>query len=387
MAAFPGPHRSTILVRNHELSGNTPYPVVGKNPYDRHRTGGTTALVVGPNRKLIDEYVTSSGTIRNCAGGGTPWGTWLTCEETREKGHGCVFEVDPNDPENHLSKTPIREMGAFSHEACDVDSATGIAYLTEDDSPSFLYRYIPNDRSQKPGALQKGGKLQAAAIEERPNSDAESFHPRQTFDIVWKKINPEKASDDAKNKGCIQFSRLERCHFAAGVFWFNDTSAGYSNGKQGRIYRYIPATNQLELFYEADDASEMESPDNICITPWGDVWFVEDGSGSDRIKGITPEGDVYQFGENRLNNSELAGPTFSPDGNTFFVNIQTPGITIAIWGPFARRNASRQRRMAHAAPPVNMAPQISDKLAEFALRQGITELEAAAFHRLGVPIV
>ncbi|WP_139186983.1 alkaline phosphatase PhoX [Sediminibacillus halophilus] len=387
MAAFPGKHNSTVLVRNHELTGNTDYPVIGKNPYDKDNTGGTTALVVGPNRKVIDEYVSSSGTIRNCAGGGTPWGTWLTCEETLERGHGYVFEVDPNDPENKRSRTPIREMGAFSHEACDVDPATGIVYLTEDSSPSFLYRFIPVDPSPQPGALQKGGTLQAAAYEEMPNRYAESLYPAKKYNIIWKTINPEKASDDAEAKGCIQFSRLEGSQFSAGVFWFSDTSARSSTGEQGRIYRYIPATNQLELFYEAASANEMEMPDNLCITPWGDVWFVEDGPGNDRVMGITPEGQVYQFAENKLNDSELAGPTFSPDGRTFFVNIQTPGITFAIWGPFARRNAGRQRQMAHAAPPAGLGPSISGEVTAFAEQQGMSDLEVAALERHGIPLL
>ncbi|HEY4650718.1 MAG TPA: alkaline phosphatase PhoX, partial [Pontibacter sp.] len=78
--------------------------------------------------------------------------------------HGYVFEVDPQQPENDLSKTPIKEMGRFSHEACAIDPSTGYVYLTEDSSPSYLCRFIPNDLSQKPGSLQKGGKLYAAAV-------------------------------------------------------------------------------------------------------------------------------------------------------------------------------------------------------------------------------
>ncbi|MFC3040504.1 alkaline phosphatase PhoX [Virgibacillus xinjiangensis] len=385
MAAFQGKHNSTILVRNHELTGNTKYPVIGENPYSKDYTGGTTALVVGANRKVEEEYVTSAGTIRNCAGGGTPWGTWLTCEETLHRGHGYVFEVDPLDPENNLSKTPIREMGAFSHEAVDVDPATGIVYLTEDAGPSFFYRFLPNDRSQKIGSLHKGGKLQAAAIEELSANHASDFYSGQKFGIVWKDVDPEKPTDDAEDKGCIQFSRLEGCHMVGGVFWFSDTSGGQEG--LGTVYRYIPATNTLELFYESTKSNDLEAPDNITVTPWGDLWIAEDGGGVDRIIGLTPEGEAYTFAENRLNHSELAGPTFSPDGKTFFVNIQDPGLTLAIWGPFAKRNARGQRRMGHAAPPKGYAPEISDKLAAFAEVQGMTDLEVAAFHRHGMPVL
>ncbi|MEH7379140.1 alkaline phosphatase PhoX [Bacillus sp. JJ1533] len=378
MAAFEGPNNTTILVRNHELSAG---PAFGSNPYDPNAKGGTTALVVSANRKVIKEYVTSSGTIRNCAGGATPWGTWLTCEENRSAGHGYVFEVDPQQPENDLSKTPIKEMGRFSHEACAIDPSTGYVYLTEDASPSYLYRFIPNDLSQKPGSLQKGGKLYAAAIEAVTDPAASTFKTGQTFKIVWKEVDPHWCREEADAQNCIKFSRLEGAFFQEGVFWFDDTSAGEK--KLGRVYRYVPHTNTLELFYEGNDAREMEYPDNICCTPWGDLWFVEDGAGQDRIMGITPEGKVYPFAANRLNDEEFAGPTFSPDGNTLFVNIQEPGITFAIWGPFQRRNSARAREMSFAAPK-NLAPQVSEKVAKAAEAQGMSVLEAAAFERHGV---
>ncbi|WP_078544840.1 alkaline phosphatase PhoX [Litchfieldia alkalitelluris] len=378
MAAFEGPNNTTVLVRNHEISGG---PAFGKNPFDVNAGGGTSALVVGPNREVMKEYVTSSGTIRNCAGGATPWGTWLTCEENRSEGHGYVFEVDPHQPENDLSRTPIKEMGRFAHEACAIDPSTGYVYLTEDASPSYLYRFIPNDTSQKLGSLQKGGTLYAAAIEAVTDPAASNFKTGQTFKIVWKQVDPHMCREEADAQNCIKFSRLEGAFFQEGVFWFDDTSAGEK--KLGRVYRYVPHTNTLELFYEGNDAQQMEYPDNICCTPWGDLWFVEDGSGQDRIMGITPEGKVYPFAANRLNNNEFAGPTFSPDGKTLFVNIQKPGVTFAIWGPFARRNAARAREMSFAAP-ANLAPKVSEKIAKAAEAQGMSILEAAAFERHGI---
>ncbi|WP_338471709.1 DUF839 domain-containing protein [Niallia sp. XMNu-256] len=383
MAAFKGEKNTTILVRNHENSTNSNLPVNGKNPWSNGAAGGTTTLIVGPNRELIDHYVSSSGTIRNCAGGATTWGTWLTMEETRNMGHGFVFEVNPLDPENEMSRTPIRDMGYFSHEAGHVDPSTGIWYLTEDANPSFLYRFTPHDRSQTLGSLQKGGILEAAAIDELPQ--ASQMATGQKFGVVWKKLNPERAQQDAKDLGCIQFSRLEGAYFSEGTFWFDDTSAG--SERLGRVYRYTPATNSLELFYESTDKNDLEAPDNICITPWGDLWIAEDGGGNDRIIGLTPEGEVYTFAENMMNNSEFAGPTFSHDGNTFFVNMQTPGITFAIWGPFARKNSTRRRAMNYAQPPQALAPIVSDKLASFAEEQGMSMLDAAALERHGMPIL
>ncbi len=397
MAAFQGPGHTTILVRNHELSGSES-AVQGKNPYNRHAPGGTAALVLGPDRKKFAEYVTSSGSMQNCAGGATPWGTWLTCEETRTDGHGYVFEVMPNEPENKLSKTPIRDMGFFSHEATAIDPATGIVYLTEDDfrgsidpndpandeRSSFLYRYIPNDRTPRPGALQRGGELQALAIEEKTNPDADFMNPGQKFGVVWKDVNKEDPHDDALEKGCVRFNRLEGASFAGGVFWFDDTAGGEK--RLGQIYRYTPATETLELFYEGTEANKMESPDNIVITPWGDLLFAEDGGNGNRVMGITPDGEVYEFANNHLNGSEFCGPTFSPDGQTFFLNIQSPGLTFAIWGPFPGRRPGRQRQMGHAAPPKHFAPRISAEMSQIARESGISDLEAAAFLRHGVPL-
>ena len=422
MAAYPGPgSNTTVLVRNHELRPSDlpptgdDAPVPGTNPYDPAAPGETTGIVVNlEDRTEIEDFVTSSGTLNNCAGGATPWGTWLTCEEDRTTGHGYVFEVDPRDPENDLSRTPIRDMGFFSHEAVDIDPATGVAYLTEDDfrgaivdakkevaadlstdeggagtRVSFLYRYIPRDRCQGPGALQKGGRLQVLTLEKRPNYNVDLAFPRDRFQVVWKNVKPEEPHESAEDLGAARFNRLEGAYFAGGAFWFDDTIGGEK--RLGQIFRYLPASNTLELFYEGTRRGEMESPDNIVVTPWGDLWFAEDealiGDTVNRVMGVTPDGWVYPFARNRLNDSEFAGPTFSPDGNTFFVNFQNPGKTFAIWGPFGGQSAARQQRMAVAAPPSHMAPRVSGELAEAARTFGMSSLEAAAFDRLGVPLV
>ncbi len=436
MAAYPGPGSNTaVLVRNHELRpsdiGTTigtdrPVydPVYGGNPYDSNAPGGTTGVLVNlEDRTSIEEFVTSSGTLNNCAGGATPWGTWLTCEEDRSTSptqHGYVFEVDPSDPENDISKTPIRNMGYFSHEAVDIDPSTGIAYLTEDDfrgaivdanaevvadyptgetdpstglpgtgtRVSFLYRYVPDDRSSKPFLLRGGGgTLQVLTIDERPNYNVDLAFPGQRFQVVWKEVNPEEPHESAEDVGAARFGRLEGAYFAGGACWFDDTIGGEK--RLGQIFRYLPGSNTLELFYEGTDPGKMESPDNIVVTPWGDLWFVEDetidgGDTINRVMGVTPGGQVYPFARNRLNDSEFAGPTFSTDGNTFFVNFQNPGITFAIWGPFQRKSSKRQQQMAVAAPPESMAPKVSGELAEAAQKFGMSPLEAAAYNRLGV---
>ena len=413
MAAFAGPGNTTVLVRNHEVQTGDGPPVVGVNPYDATDWGGTTAVVVGPNRKELDAYVANAGTRTNCAGGGTPWGTWITCEETLTVSgaqHGYCFEVMWDDPENDLSKTPITAMGLFSHESIDVDPRTGVVYLTEDsfagsipadpntevDSnpafrSSFLFRYLPNDRSQRPGALLNGGTLQALAID-GVTRNADLYNPGQSFAVRWVTVEPAIAHADALAKGAVRFTRLEGSHFAGGAFWFDDTQGG--EARRGQIYRLIPGpenvigADRLELVFESTSANTLDLPDNLIVTPWGDLWLAEDGGGENRIVGLTPEGQTYVFGLNRLPGSnEFAGPTFSPDGQTFFVNVQDPGVTFAIWGPFARQNRQRQLQLAHAAPRTEYSPKISGELAEAADRYGLTRLEAAAYDRLGVPLV
>ncbi len=418
MAAFRGPRKgTTLLVRNHELSVSEVGPnsnneaVEGRNPYDENQPGGTTGILVdNESRREIRDFVTSSGQSTNCAGGATPWGTWLTCEETKEPNHGYVFEVDPNNPQSDLSKTPITAMGRFSHEAVDIDPKTGIAYLTEDDpsgvlnsgdpnqeSPSnasFLYRFIPNNKRQKPGALQDGGRLQVMTIDDVTKTNADLFERGQRFEVRWADISdPNAAHEQAlATPNAVKFNRLEGAFFKGGAFWFDDTNGG--ENRLGQIFRYFPETKKLELFYEGNDPDKIESPDNITITPWGDLWFAEDeavppGRGDDvnRIMGVTPQGQVYKFARNTRNDSEFAGPTFSPNGRTFFVNIQNPGLTLAIWGPFQSSNSARQQQMSYAAPPKEFAPQISGELAEAAERYGMSTLEAAAYDRLGVPLV
>ena len=241
MGTFPGPGGTTVLVRNHELP-----------------TGGTTAVVVDDERRRANAFRTSWGTSFNCGGCATPWGTWLTCEESLDPGHGYVYEVSWEDPEGELSRRPIEAMGRFSHEAAAVDPATGAVYLTEDDKSSreaprsFLYRYVPNDTDGRPGALHAGGRLEALAADD-------------AGDVRWIDVDPADAHDEALRGAAARFARLEGCTFAADVLWFDDTSGG--KAQLGQIFRYDPAQERLELFLESGARSLMDMPDNLTTTP------------------------------------------------------------------------------------------------------------------------
>ena len=212
MAAFPGPQNTVILVRNHELSPNSTTEVVGPNPYDPLCKGGTTTLQVGSNRQLVNHYASLSGTYRNCAGGPTPWGSWITCVEntstpaTNRPGnatnvsqlHGYNFEV-PARATVPVNPVPLVAMGRFNHEAVAIDPRTGIVYETEDQRDSLFYRFLPS----QPNNLSAGGTLQALKIKNRPQAKTFAGFPQgQPIPVEWVTIdNPDPATDTVRVEG------------------------------------------------------------------------------------------------------------------------------------------------------------------------------------------
>ncbi|MDZ8223123.1 alkaline phosphatase PhoX [Nostoc sp. ChiVER01] len=350
MAAFPGPQNTTILIRNHELSNSSGTRVPGvevPNPYDPICRGGTTTLVVGPDRELIKQFSSLGGTIRNCAGGRTPWGSWISCEEdtTRpsasngvKKLHGYNFEV-PASATSPVDPVPLVAMGRFNHEAVAVDPKTGYVYQTEDRGDSLFYRFIPT----VPGQLKEGGILQALKIIGRPGVNTKTgFVVGQKLAVDWVNIpDPNPITTDnvrvqGFNLGAAQFSRGEGIYYddnnGKGEFYFTATDGGPVGG--GQVWRYIPGEEKIELFVESESKNELDMPDNIVVAPFGDLILCEDGDGDNFLIGVTPSGEIYKFARNALETGEFAGACFSPDGRTLFVNIQTPGITLAIWGPW-----------------------------------------------------
>ena len=362
MAAFPGPNGTTVLVRNHELDLN----MLAEGPFGpgaelRSRLdssliydqapgpGGTTTLVYDTRRKTLERQSLSlTGTIRNCAGGPTPWGSWISCEETvqladarHKQNHGYNFEV-PAMADGVVTPTPLKAMGRFYHEAIAVDAQTGIVYQTEDRDDSLLYRFIPERR----GDLASGGQLQALAIRDLPSADmrnwmAQSIPVGRTFEADWIDLDDvQSPKDDLRVRGfaagAARFARGEGMWAGQGVIYFACTSGGSS--KAGQIWKYVPDANggKLQLFIEPNDTSVLEMADNITVAPWGDLIICEDGPNGNHVLGVTPQGRLYQLARNVMNTSEFAGAVFSPDGSTLFVNIQTPGLTLAITGPWRR---------------------------------------------------
>ncbi|MBD2595560.1 DUF839 domain-containing protein [Nostoc spongiaeforme FACHB-130] len=337
MAAFAGANGNTILIRNHELSPTSSNGLNAPNSskYNTSARGGCTKLVVNSSRNLVEHRGVLAGTIRNCAGGPTPSGSWLSCEETFEtnnsKRHGYVFEV-PSSANTFVTPVPLTAMGRFNHEAAAVDPNTGYIYMTEDQPNGLFYRFIPNQTNN----LSAGGTLYALRIIGSSGINTATNFPKNTQRAVdWVTINtPDPATDTVRtegyNKGAARFSGGEGIFYGNGYVYFTCKSGGSSG--DGQIWRYSPTNNTVELYIEPNNSGVLDNPDNIIVFPNRDIFLCEDGDGTDYILGITPSGSLYKFARNALNTSEFAGVCFSPDGQTMFVNMQTPGITFAIWG-------------------------------------------------------
>lgn len=389
MACFPGDSADEVVVIcNHELEAAwtkmSPWGEGNRllSSADRSKLfddgkgahpsiGGTTTILYNlREKKKARQFLSLAATNRNCAGGATPWNSWLTCEEDEvlagdetgaAQNHGYVFEVAAS-ARGLVEPAPIRAMGRFKHEAVCIDPRTGIVYLTEDQVDGLLYRYIP----AKPGNLHAGGRLQALVLRDAPSADTGnrvkpaprtaktvSIGVGEKLPVRWIDVDEIDApKNDLRARGhgagAASFARNE------GMWWGHDSAyfAATIGGRagKGQLWRYRPSKAEgtdgedrdpalLELFIEPNDSSIVENPDNITVAPWGDLIVCEDGgteSPSNRLLGVTPAGRVYPFAFNAVSDSEFAGACFSPDGSTLFVNIQGNGLTLAVTGPWKR---------------------------------------------------
>ncbi len=388
MATFAGSNGRVILVRNHELTADNyslgPYGWTNElfAKTDRSRVydaghghphlGGTTTLVYDPaTRKVERQFLSLAGTLRNCAGGPTPWNSWISCEETvdlagedNERDHGYAFEVPASPTPGLVTPTPLKAMGRFYHEAVAIDPRTGIVYQTEDRVDGLVYRFIPT----RPGNLAAGGRLQVLAVRDRKTCDTRNFAetgaPRiphgEWLAVHWLDLdNVDTKRDDLRTRGAALgaaiFARGEGMWFGRGEVFFACTNGGLS--QRGQVFRYVPsaaegtagedaAPGRLQLFVEPDNAQLLESVDNLTVAPSGHLFLCEDNaapaptvvrqSAQNYVRGVTPDGKLYTFARNRYAGvSELSGVCFSPDGSTMFLNIQAPGFTLAIVGPWS----------------------------------------------------
>ena len=359
MAAFAGPDGLVHLVRNHELS---PAPAFAPwLAYDPAAGGGTTTVVFNPATERVERARASlSGTLRNCAGGPTSWGSWLTCEETilgpednpaLTARHGYVFEV-PLD--SAPSRRPLTAMGRFVHEAVAVDPATSIVYQTEDANRAGCYRFVPTSA----GRLAEGGRLQMLAVRGRPRADLRTRQlTRVPMGVYWVDIavpdvarpgrEGQSVFDQGRRVGGAMFARLEGAWHNDGRIYLTSTSGG--DAQMGQVWELTPASDELRLVYESPGGHELNMPDNLTVSPRGGLVLCEDGTANPCVHGLTQDGHITRFARNNVvlagernalagdyRASEFAGAAFSPDGRWLFVNVQNPGITMAITGPWER---------------------------------------------------
>jgi secreted PhoX family phosphatase len=366
MGAFPGREGRTYLVRNHENWPNAEFrvPAVEGLTYDPMAMGGCTALELGRGHRVLGERVAIAGTAANCAGGPTPWDTWLTCEENEDKAgthgytkdHGFIFEVDPRDP-RRTGAVPLTAMGRFQHEAIAVDPGRGIVYETEDafERPfGLIYRFLPEKPLGGTGSLRAGGRLQAMRVPDVPDLSAVREMGTSFDGIEWVPVPDPLAKEspirlqDFGPKGITHAQKLEGCYWGGRCLYFVSSFAKSADGSAadhfGQVWRYDPEQRRLTLVVvfgpDTDVRLPGEEPDNIALAPGGGLMVCEDGEGEQHVFGLTRRGEVYAMARNRQNIGtpeepawgEFAGVTFSPDGRTMYVNCYAPGTTFAITG-------------------------------------------------------
>jgi len=356
-----------FLVRNSEQDIESEFPVVGDPSvtYDPAAQGGTTTTELDADGNIVAEYVSLAGTAVNCAGGTTPWGTWLTCEETDArtgddgftKDHGFVFEVDPLNPANNTDPEPLTALGRFDHEAVAIDPATGVVYLSEDASGpnGLLYRATPTTPLGGFGSLRDGAVLEAmvASGEQGFIADlSEITEPGTVLDLTWTAIPDPLAEEDPTRS---QLNKVTRSRKFEGM-WFGGGYAfvacsyarnddGSVNEHDGQVWKIDPAADTIELVVQFPvnpdpDGDNFDGPDNITVSPWGGLLLCSDGEGTQHIYTVSADGVPSKFAQNVRDGSEFAGATFDTDGSVLYVNLQEPGTTFAITGPWDASSAA-----------------------------------------------
>lgn len=364
-----------VVLRNHELSNaawmaqrgsglGTDVFVDGKHPvlaYDSSMYGGVSRLVVHPSllsdvlevesdgpQAVISSNLVLTGTEFNCSGGHVPEG-WISCEETDRVDHGYAFltRIEDDKLVDPMERR-ITSWGRLKREGVSVVPETGVVFMTEDHASGSFYRFLPLD----PNSPMGDGRLQAMVVEGVADTDPETpLAVDASWPVRWVAIDDPQASgapcrEQGQARGASRFNRCEGSVWDGQSLWFIASTAGPVGA--GQVFRYDPGTERLHLVVQVTDRAVLSMPDNVCLAPWGDLIMAEDnynaagGATHQYIRGLRPDGSVYDLVRNPKNTpddcgAEFTGPCFSPDGKYLFLNMQTPmNVTVAIRGPWQR---------------------------------------------------
>jgi uncharacterized protein len=332
-ATYPLDDGGWILAVNSEtpIAPDAPTPPIGGGILGG---GGASGIRFRPDGSVADAYRILSGTSTNCAGGKTPWGTWLSCEEVDD---GHVWECDPAGERPAVERPAL---GTFKHEAACVDPGGRRVYLTEDTGDGGFYRFTPNSYPDLSSGLLEIAFVDASGV------------------VHWNRVpDPSAATTPTrKQAGMTEFKRGEGIWFDSGIVYVATTS-------DNKIHAYDPVTETIEVVYDqkAGDGP-LNGVDNVTAAPSGDIYVCEDnGTNQIDIGIITPEGEVARFltaTGPQHEQSELTGVCFDPSGKRMYFGSQRsfggPGALFEVTGPFRERQPAvpvggALRLKAHAA--------------------------------------
>jgi secreted PhoX family phosphatase len=401
MGAYPGGSGgSTILIRNHENRerAGEQKVVTGSFEYDELTLAGNTKLEVQRKKagtdpatgrqlytyEIVSDFAILGGTSTNCAGGLRDPHIWIACEEvvkrsSNGKKHGYIFEIDARS-DGPVPAIPVTQAGRRAHEAA-LERA-GFVYMTEDRSitsdpmtekgllGACLYRYVPRPRGGRVPLHETTAVLEALKLKDEFHANMDTGRVvGQPYRVEWVSVDEPDHDDDtddrrdrvpgftpnrvqAQDKGVAFFDRQEGMWAGPGrgegKIYFDCTTGGTQN--LGQVWEYDPGREVITLIYESTSSATLENPDNVVIVPQTrDIFLQEDSDGEQFVRGLTRQGEIYDFAKSGSNTTEFCGGCFDPDGQTLYLNQQGDrgslpegppdgqAVTYAIYGPFGKR--------------------------------------------------